>query len=101
MSDYSATSPRTIWFLLGAKRLVRAAMVVIVVVVGGGGGGVVAVVSRAPLRSTGHHRKHATMRKDVIFIGFSYLCAACHFVAGSAGALMVRALPTMAQTTVL
>ena len=98
MSDYSATSPRTIWFLLGAKRLVRAAMVV---VVGGGVGVVVAVVSRAPLRSTGHHRKHAMMRKDVIFIGFSCLCAACHFVAGSAGALMVRALPNMAQATVV
>ena len=100
MSDYSATSPRTIWFLLGAKRLVRAAMVV--VIVGGGGSAVVAaVVSRMPLRSIGHHRKHAMMRKDVIFIGFSCLCAACHFVAGSAGALMVRALPTMAQRTVL
>ena len=100
MSDYSATSPRTIWFLLGAKRLVRAAMVVVVV---GGGGGVVvvAVVSRVPLRSTWHHRKHAMMRKDVIFIGFSCLCAACHFVAGSAGALMVRALPNMAQATVV
>ena len=98
MSDYSATSPRTIWFLLGAKRLVRAAMVV---VVGGGVVVVVAVVSRVPLRSTGHHRKHAMMRKDVIFIEFSCLCAACHFVAGSAGALMVRALPNMAQATVV
>ena len=99
MNDSSATSPRTIWFLLGAKRFVRAAMVV--VVVGGGVVVVVAVVSRVPLRSTGHHRKHAMMRKDVIFIGFSCLCAACHFVAGSAGALMVRALPNMAQATVV
>ena len=39
--------------------------------------------------------------KDVIFIGFSYPCAICKLLAGSAGDLKAPASPNLAQTTIV